>query len=55
MRLFTTYKSLYFRAVKIENLGKFKILGIGDVTLVFKNVRQVPNLKLNLMFTKKFR
>ncbi|CAH9126641.1 unnamed protein product [Cuscuta epithymum] len=55
--LFTSYKSGDFGAVKMGNTSFSKIVGIGDVhittnvgcALVLKDVRHVPDLRLNLI------
>ena len=57
--LFTTYKVGDFGVVKMGNSSYSKIVGIGDVciktnvgcTLILKDVRHVPDLRMNLFST----
>ena len=58
-KLFTTYKAGDFGVVKMGNSSYSKIVGIGDVciktnvgcTLILKDVRHVPNLRMNVLST----
>lgn len=60
-RLFTTYKSGYFRVVKMRNHKKYMVVGIRNASvvtnmshiLVLKNVNHVLDLRLNLMYVGK--
>ena len=57
--LFTTYKACDFGVVKMDNCSYSKIVGIGDVciktnvgcTLILKDVRDVPDLRMNVFST----
>jgi hypothetical protein len=57
--LFTMYKVGNFGTVKMGNISYSKIVGIGDVciktnvgcTVILKNMRQVPDLRFNLIST----
>ena len=57
--LFTTYKVGNFGTVKMGNSSYSKIVGIGDVciesnvgsTMMLKDVRHVPNLRMNVFST----
>ena len=57
LELFSYYRVKDFGTVKMENSSHSKIVGIGDVCfetnmgckLTLKDVRHVPNLRLNLM------
>ena len=54
---FTSYKSGDLGTVKMGNSSHSKIIGMGDIcietsigcTLILKDVRHVPNLRLNLI------
>ena len=56
---FTSYKSGDYGTVKMGNSGVSKIVGVGDIcvktdvgcTLVLRDVRHIPDLRLNLMST----
>ena len=56
---FTSYKSGDYGTVKMENSGVSKIVRVGDIslktdvgcTLVLRDVRHIPDLRLNLMST----
>ena len=58
-RLFTTYKAGDFGVVKMGNSSYSKIVGIGDVCikinvgcmLILKDVRHVPDLRMNVLST----
>ena len=58
-RLFTTYKASDFGVVKMGNSSYSKIVGIGDVCiktnvgcmLILKDVRHVPDLRMNVLST----
>ena len=55
--VFTSYRIGNFRTLKMKNFSCSKILGIGDVflqtnvsyTLLLKDIRHVPDLRLNLI------
>ena len=57
--LFATYKACDFSVVKMGNSNYSKIVGIGDVciktnvgcTLILKDVRHVPDLRMNVLYT----
>ena len=57
--LFTTYKARDFGTVKMGNSSYSKIVGIGDVcietnvggTMILKDVRHVPDLRMNVFST----
>ena len=57
--LFTTYKAREFGTVKMGNFSYSKIVRIGDVcietnvgsTMMLKDVRHVPNLRMNVFST----
>ena len=58
---FTSYRTSDFGNVRMGNSGVSKIVGIGDIfletsignQLVFKDVRHVPNILLNLISTSR--
>ena len=57
--LFTTYKARDFGTMKMGNSNYFKFVGIDDVcietnvgsTMMLKDVRHVPDLRMNVFFT----